>query len=264
MAACIATVSLLVAWLLGAYAIHVSLGHPAIYSGATLLVCLIGLVFIGLRKRLVMLPLWSVSTWVQIHIYTGLFASVVYTVHVPGIFASGKFEGPLSCLFVTVSASGFYGLYISRTSPKRLTGIATQVRFDRIGWHRDQIAIAADKAISELADTPDRHVLKSFYDKSMKPYFASSLPLSYFIFPTSFSKRHLLSAMGELDRYLDASVLSVSGKLAALVRHRDDLNYQHAIQIRLRAWVAIHAGLSVVLVVWSVVHAYLAIGMLGA
>ena len=261
--ALLATMSLLIAWLAGAHWIRISLGHPAIYSGVTLLICLGGLMLIGLRKRLVILPLWSVSTWVQVHIYTGLFACVVFIAHVPSIIASGKLEGPLSWLFVAVAASGFYGVFVSRTAPKRLTAVSIQPRYDRISWHRDQIAIAANKAISELMDTPDRLVLKSFYNQALSSYFASSYSIGYFIYPSSTRRRRLLSALSALDRYLDANVLAASKRLAALIRHRDDLDYQHAIQFRLRAWIVIHGGLSSGLMIWSVIHAFVAIGMRG-
>jgi len=254
----------LLAWLVGAYAIQASLGHQAMYSGVTLLVCLIGLLLIGLRKRLTMLPLLSVSTWLQVHIYTGLFSVAVYAVHVPAIIAGGRFEGPLSCLFVIVAASGFYGLYLSRTAPRRLTAIAKQVRYDQIDWHQNQIVNAAANAVTTLPDTPARAILQAFYEQSISPYLNSSLPLAYRVCPTGFYKRRLLSRLSEADRYLDPTVAMVAGKLAALIRQRDDLNYQHAIQFRLRAWVILHAGLSVVLVIWAIVHAYLAFGMLGS
>lgn len=263
LASLVATLLLVAVWLAGAHWIRISLGHVGVYSGASLLVCLVALMLIGLRKRLIMLPLWSVSTWVQVHIYTGLFACIVYVIHVPSIIASGRLEGPLSWLFLAVSGSGFYGVFISRVVPKRITNVSIQPRYDRIPWHRSQIAIAADKSMTDLADSHDRAVLQSFFERSLQPYFASSMSPRYLLNPSSTRRRRLLGALNELDRYLDSSVLVVSKRLAALVRHRDDLDYQHAMQFRLRGWVVFHAALSMVLIVWSFLHAFIAIGMLG-
>lgn len=257
------TVSLMI-WLAGAQWVQIKLGHTAIYSGATLLGCLFGLSLIGARKRLIILPLWSVSAWVQVHIYTGLFACVAFAVHVPTIVANGWFEGPLSWLFLIVAASGFYGVFISRTAPKRLTAVSIQPRFDRISWHRDQLAIAAEEAVSELQDLVDGRVVTAHYQQYLRPYFQSSLSRAYLLYPTGARRRDFLAALGELDRYLEGSALSVSKRLAALIRHRDDLDYQHAIQLRLRTWVMIHGGMSSVLIVWSLVHAYMALAMLGS
>jgi hypothetical protein len=251
-------------WLAGAQWMQVSLRHASVYSGATLLACLLGLVLIGVRKKLVFLPLWSVSTWVQVHLYTGLFACVVFVVHVPAIVASGWFEGPLSLLFILVSSSGVYGVYISRTAPKRLTNVSVQPRFDRIGWHRDQVLIAARKTLSDLSDSEDQNVLESFYDRALNPYFSSPVTFAYLVVPNSTARRRLLSGLTELSRYFDKEVQAASNRLASLVRHRDDLNYQYAIQLRLRIWLVVHAALSGVLVIWSLVHAYIAIAMLGA
>ncbi|MGV3484168.1 MAG: hypothetical protein ACO1RT_07110 [Planctomycetaceae bacterium] len=263
LASVLATALFAFVWLTGARWIQVRLGHTSAYSGATLLTCLIGLSLIGMRKRLVMLPLWSVSTWVQIHIYTALFACVAFWVHVPAVIGNGWFEGALSWLFLLVAASGLYGVVISRLAPKRLTAVSIQPRFDRIAWHRDQIMVAADAALLELDESSDRSVLESHFQQRLKPYFQSSLSLRYLAHPTSTRRRRLLADLAELDRYLDGSVLAASKQLAALIRHRDDLDYQHAIQLRLRAWVMVHGSLSGVLLLWSLAHAYLAIGMLG-
>jgi hypothetical protein len=263
MAALFATFIIVLVWLAGAQAIRNSLGHPAIYSGATLLFCLLALMMLGLRKRLIVLPLWPVKTWVQIHIYMGLFACAAFVVHVPTLFASGRLEAPLSWLFIVVSLSGFYGLYISRSAPKRLSSASIEPRYDRIPWHRDQIALAAQKTVAELADSPDREILRALYVKALEPYFNSSLPLRYLLHPSSIRRRRLIQAVVENHRYLDQSVLAAANRLSSLVRHRDDLDFQHAIQFRLRTWVTFHSAIASLLIVWSLVHAYLAIGMLG-
>ncbi len=261
--ALVVVISALMVWLAGAHWIDTTLGRPEVYSGATLLACLVGLMAIGMRKRLVVLPLWSVSTWVQVHIYTGLFACIVFAFHVPAIVANGVFEGGLSIMFLVVAASGVYGVFLSRTVPKRLTALSSQPRFDRIQWHRNQLAVAASDIIGELADTPDRSVVVSFFDQSLQPYFASSLSTRYLLFPSTSYRRKLLAELMELDRYLNSEVQLAAKRLAALIRHRDDLDYQNALQFRLRAWVVIHGSLSVLLIVWSLVHAYLAIWMHG-
>lgn len=258
-----ATLSFLVVWFAGAQWIRISLGHPAVYSGSTLLLCLLSLMLLGLRKRLIVLPLLPVKTWVQIHIYTGVFSCAAFLVHVPSVFATGRLEGPLSWLFLVVAASGFYGLYISRTAPKRLTAVSIEPRYDRIDWHRQQIATSAQKAITDLNESADRTILETIYHKTLAPYFSSRLSLRYLVIPSSFRRRRLIRAITECHRYFDQATMQAANQLAALVRRRDDLDYQHAIQFRLRAWVTMHAGLSTVLIAWSLLHAYVAIGMLG-
>jgi len=239
------------------------LGNASLFSGSVLLACLLMLVAIGARRRLMMLPLWSISTWMQVHLYTGIFASAVFVVHVPRIIASGWFEGILSWLFIVVSASGIYGILASRVIPKRLTAVPIQPRYDRIDWHRDQYRQAAAKESASLKPVSGGDVLAKFYTRQLQPYFESGLPLSFRIQPNQRRRRALLAELGDLRRYLSDQALESANRFAAIIRHRDELDYHHGLQWKLRSWVIVHAALSLVLMVWAVVHAGFALMMLG-
>ena len=123
------------------------LADVAILTGGTLLCCVLLLALFGMRRRIPILPLGSVSTWTQVHIYMGFFTAGVYWMHVPNLIGNGIFECTLSIIFLLVTGSGFYGLYASRTLPKRLTAVEGQHRFDRVEWHRGQIADHAKKLL---------------------------------------------------------------------------------------------------------------------
>ncbi len=239
------------------------LGNASLFSGSVLLACLFMLVAIGVRRRLMMLPLWSVSTWLQIHLYTGVFACAVFVVHAPRIIANGWFEGILSWLFIGVSASGIYGIFASRTIPKRLTAVPTQPRYDRIDWYRDQYRRAASDVHDSLSRNFGGDVLADFYSRELQPFFESGLPLSFRIQPNPRRRRALLAELGDLKRYLSGDVLEAANRFSAMIRHRDELDYHHGLQWKLRSWVIVHAAISLVLVAWSVIHAGFAFVMLG-
>ena len=99
------------------------LGMPAFFTGFTLLAGLFLLMLLGVRRRLPFWPLGSVRTWTQIHLYVGVFTTAIYLLHVPALIAGGVLEGCLSIIFLMVTASGFYGIYASRTLPKKLTAV---------------------------------------------------------------------------------------------------------------------------------------------
>ncbi len=235
------------------------LGHASYFTGFTLLATLCLLMLLGIRRRLPVLPLGNVSTWTQIHLYSGLFAAGVYAVHVPALIAAGQFECTLSILFLIVSASGFYGLYASRTLPRRLTAVSGEFRFEQIPWHRNEIATAAGRLIDGNGDEAAVTVLKSFYGKVLNPFFASSPTLAYVMLPTGHRRRRLLSGLSELDRYLENESRSTAGQFASLVRKRDDLDYQYALQLRLRSWVVVHSVLSLLLFGGAIIHAVVAL-----
>ncbi len=236
---------------------HGRLAHASFFTGATLLGSILLLVLLGVRRRLPVLPLGSVSTWTQIHLYAGIFSAGVYAMHVPALVAGGVFECGLSIVFLLVTASGFYGIYASRTLPKRLTVVEGQHRFDRVAWHRVQIAEKARQLLDELTEQAGIRVLGSFYTNYLNPFFSSRPSLAYVLVPSGVRRRRLLSGLKELDRYLESEGRGTAGRFAALVRRRDDLDYQFALQLRLRLWLVVHCVFSVALVIGGIVHAVL-------
>lgn len=92
------------------------------FTGWTLFGIVTLLMLIGLRRRIPVLPLGRMSNWMQVHLYVGIFSLGVYVLHVPAILGRGRFTCILSLLFLFVAFSGIYGIYVSRTLPKRLTG----------------------------------------------------------------------------------------------------------------------------------------------
>lgn len=230
------------------------LAHASYFTGGVLLACLLLLVLFGVRRRLPVLAVGNAATWLQIHLYVGVFSVGVYAMHVPVIVADGIFESGLSIAFLAVSVSGAYGIWASRTLPKRLTAVDGQHRFDRVGWHRTQIAATAQSLLDDLHEASGMRVLGSFYKKYLDPFFVSSPSMAYVCFPTGIRKRRLLSGLKELDRYLEDDSRQTAGRFAALVRRRDDLDYQFALQLRLRLWVVIHSVMSIALIAGAIVH----------
>ncbi len=238
------------------------LSRASVFTGSTVLGSLVLLALLGVRRRIPVLRLGSVSTWTQIHIYTGLFAAGVYVMHVPAIIAGGFFECGLSIVFLLVSLSGLYGVYASRTLPRQLTAVGEQYRFDRVGWHRGQIAQSAQELLEELSEQSGVHVLGRFYHSFLEPFFNGRPTMAYVIAPSGIRRRRLISGLKELDRYLESDSRSTSGRLAALVRRRDDLDYQFALQLRLRTWVVVHSVFSVILIIAAAMHAITALRFL--
>ena len=234
------------------------LGHASFFTGFTLLASILLLGLLGVRRRIPVLPLGSVSTWTQIHLYLGIFSAGVYVMHVPALIGGGMFECGLSIVFLLVTLSGFYGIYASRTLPRRLTAVEGQHRFDRVTWHRSQIADKARELLDELTEQSAIRVLGSFYTNYLNPFFSSRPSLAYVLVPTGVRRRRLLSGLKELDRYLEDDGRGTAGRFAALVRRRDDLDYQFALQLRLRLWLVIHSVFSLAVIVGGIVHGVLA------
>ena len=249
--------ALAVVWLV-ARRLEANLARASFFTGGTALATLFLLAALGIRRRLPVLRLGSVSLWTQVHIYSGIFSLGVYLIHVPAVIGNGIFESSLSMLFLLVSLSGMYGVYASRTLPKRLTAVDGQHRFDRVAWHREQIAEAARRLLEGLREQSEVQVLGGFYQTYLLPFFGARPSLVYVLVPSGARRRRLLTGLRELDRYLEPESRSTAGQFAALVRRRDDLDYQFVLQLRLRLWLVVHGVFSVVLVSAAIVHAVIA------
>lgn len=258
----VVAVSLALAALL-ASGMHAALLHSGVMTGWMLISCLFLLVLIGVRRRIPVLPLGTMSVWTQVHIYTGLFAVGVFLLHVPAILhgrliATGYLEGTLSGLFWFVSASGVYGLIASRRIPWRLTNVGEQVRLDQIAWYREQISRSVSDEVQSLTNPAAISVIGEFHRRYLSRYLSGKPSWLYLIYPTSVRRRRVLAGLVELNRYLDEEDCRVCGRIAALVRRRDDLDYQYALQLRLRVWVMLHSAASVALLVMAIIHGILA------
>ena len=71
-------------------------------------------------------------------------------------------------------------------------------------------------------------------------------------------RRRLLSGLKDLDRYLETEDRITAGQFATLVQHKDQLDYQFAMQLRLRIWLVVHGVLSIVLLAGAIYHAVVA------
>ena len=224
-------------------------------SGCTLLTTILLLMLIGIRRRIPVVPMGNMSQWTQFHLYLGLFSVGVYCIHVPGIFVTGGLESWLSILFLLVAGSGMYGIYASRSVPRRLTARGDGHPFERGGRYRQQIAQTADELLGGLSEPAGEGVLRRFYASNLNPFFSSRPSLAYVMVPRGSRRRRLLSGLKDLDRYLDTEDRITAGQFATLVQHKDQLDYQFAMQLRLRIWLVVHGTLSIVLLVGAIFHA---------
>jgi hypothetical protein len=228
-------------------------------TGYALLTSVAILLLIGLRRRLPVLPLGGMSSWTQFHVYVGLFAFGVYCLHVPTLVGSGAFEFCLSVLFLSVSGSGVYGIYASRSVPKKLSAIERSHRFDQVGQYREQIARQASELSVELNQPTGMEVLARYYSANLNPYFRHKPSLTYVMTPTQTRRQRLLDGLSELDRFLETEGRAVANRFATLVRRRDDLDYEFAMHLRLRLWLVAHGVLSIGLLVGIVIHTMMAV-----
>jgi hypothetical protein len=231
--------------------------HSSFATGYLLMACVVFLAAFNLRKKLPFLPaLGSAATWMQIHIYVGFSTFAIFAFHIAWRIPDGMFEITLAALYMTVALSGVYGLYVTRVMPKRISALSEEIIFERIGGFRRELARQAKRVVVEACEQSP--VLANFYTNRLAVYFERSRGLAYLVYPSGRQRRQLVAEIEDLDRYLAEDQRLASRKLAAIVRKKDDLDYHHAIQGRLKVWLFVHIGLTYSLLVAASLHGFLA------
>ncbi len=232
-------------------------------TGWILFALILALTFYNGRKKLPFLPLLSSEAWLQFHIYAGLLTGVLFAVHVSYRLPSGWFQGTLAALYVMVMLSGFFGLFISRALPKRLTARGGEVLFERIPAIRRELQDRAEalalKSISEAKSA----TIADFYSRELKNFFENQGNFGLHLLEVSSPLNRVLNRIKDLNRYLNEQERSVLEQIALLVRQKDGLDYHYALQLVLKTWLFVHIPLTYSLLLFSLVHIVLVFAFSG-
>ena len=254
--ACVAILSGIY-WTLDA-ALTNSLRQPALVSGSVLFAVILLLTLFNARKKLPFLPLLKATTWMQIHIYAGLFSVVLFGIHVGFRLPRGPLEIVLTGLFVAVSASGLIGLAISRWVPARLTLHGENLIFERIPALRTGVKQEVEKLVLASVPATQSTTIADFYKQRLRTYFERPRHLLRHLLGYSKPLHALLAEVGAMDRYLNAEERKVMGEIAEYIRVKDNLDFQLAAQGMLKGWLFVHIPLTYALILVGLVHGLLA------
>ena len=223
-------------------------------TGWVLFALMLALTLYNSRKKLPFLPLLSSRVWLQAHVYVGLFTAVVFFLHLNWRTPTGWFEGILAWLFLAVTLSGIFGLWLSRMMPKRMTTAGGEVLFERIPIIRRDLQMEAENLALKSIPEAQASTLADFYSRDLSDYF--SRPQGYWISLTGSRRKlnALLGDLGETRRYLTAAEKVSAEKLAALLRQKDAIDFQRAAQLTLKGWLFVHIPLTYGLLIFSIVH----------
>jgi len=176
---------------------------------------------------------------------------------------TGWFEGILAWLYALVMLSGFFGLFISRTIPQRLTTRGGEVLFERIPAIRRQLQERAEalalKSIPEVKFT----TIADFYARELKDFFEDTRNVWLHLFEVRTPLNRLLNKITDLNRYLNEQERAALDQIAALVRQKDGLDYHYALQLTLKLWLFTHIPLTYSLLLFALAHIVLVFAFSG-
>jgi hypothetical protein len=209
------------------------------------------------RKKLAVIPLFTSRLWLQFHAYAGLFAAVVFIFHLRFAWPAGLFNQVLAALFLAVTLTGILGWWLSRAIPRRLTVAGGEVPYERIPAIRRDLRLRAERAALEAIPEAKTTTLAEFYARDLAPALAAPPRLIPHLFGTRRELNNRLAALAEAGRYLGPAEQTRAATLAEIVRARHSLDFHHANQLLLKAWLFLHVPLTYGLLLFTTVHVIL-------
>jgi hypothetical protein len=247
-----------VTWVLN-LVLQISLRESAIYSGFLLLALVLGLTLFNSRKKLPFLPLVRASTWLQIHIYAGYFCFFIFLLHIHFSLPRGALETTLAAVFCVVIFSGFFGIFISRFLPPRLTLSGEPLIYERIPAYRREIQEKVEALVRKAEIETQSSTLADFYLGELHQFF-QSLPNAFGALGGIDRRSYrLLRKLAALNRYLDDAEQTIAVEMRDWIETAQNIYFQYAAQRLLKLWLFVHIPFTYSLILLALVHAALAL-----
>lgn len=257
--------AVLIAALFYSYAVFApTYPRQAYLTGWMLFGVMLFLTFFNLRKKVPFLRLGSTSLWLQIHIYVGILSGAFFLVHIGWSWPIGIFRQIFAVLYLVVFLSGFLGLWISRTFPKKLTVAGFETPFERMPIVRAGLQEEAEALVLEGVDGNTSPVLGKFYTEKLGLFFTKPCNTWAHLRRSQAPLAAHVTRFKEVGKYAKKSELEMLSKLMNLVEQKHLLDYQYALQLTLRLWLFIHIPLSYSVLIFTVLHIVLVHSFSGA
>ncbi len=236
------------------FVFSITLSKTTFASGATLFAFILFLASYQIRKKLFFLSLGNTSLWLQIHIFIGLMSCLLFVLHISFRLPNGWLEGILFCCYTIVFLSGVLGWFLSRTVPSRLLSCGEEVLFERIPIHRKQLLDHVETLVFESSSLTEGSAIPEFYLRYLRHFFESHRNLFRHLFHFTRHRHKLLQKTSNINSLLNEEEKIIMQKITNLIKKKDDLDRQHALQLSLKAWLFVHVPLTYSLIIFALFH----------
>lgn len=227
------------------------------FNGWTLLACIVAMLLLTWRKKVVILPFGRVGLWMQVHYYVGVLTVGVFVVHTKYEFPGSLLHWMLWSLFVLVSLSGIAGAIISKIVPPRLESQSERILFDRIPVFRAQLAAQAEALARESVQDGQTRSIAKLYSDILSDFFAGPRHVVAHLTASNVPQLRLLGQVAAIERYLDEAGRERLQRIRDLVEAKSNLDFHYANGGLLRAWLFVHVPATYALLVAIAVHVVL-------
>lgn len=243
--------------------LEASIRATSFWSGWVLLTTVVSLALFNGRKKLPFLRLGTAASWMQFHIYAGVFSILVYLAHAGFHLPQGTLEFSLCVLFALIAASGVVGLFLSRMIPVGLTSRGEPVLFERIPALRLGLQREVQELVVDCAKENQTTTISDFYSNRLDQFFRGPRNVIYHLMGWTRAMRDLEREIAAMDRYLNDNEREVAAQILERAHLKDDLDYQWARQLVLKGWLFVHIPLTFSLLILAAFHVFVVYGFRG-
>ena len=230
------------------------LGNPSWNSGWILLASILLPTVFNLRKRLVAFDLGRASTWLSLHVASGLAAVVLYLLHTVSVWPTGAYERLLALLFLAVTVTGVIGFVAQLVLPKRMTETGSEFVYENIPGEIFEIRENAQAAILAYTGETSRNLLSQHYDTSLKWFF--DRPRFYWnhVMGGDKARAWLRTQMSAIRRFSAPDEMAHFIRIEELANRKLAVDRHYACQDILKRWLLLHLPLAVAFIVTAIWH----------
>jgi hypothetical protein len=234
------------------------LGDRHFTSGWLLVIVYAALLLFNVRKKLAMLPILSAATWLQAHIYIGLFASVVFLLHTEFRYPQGVLNIALWWGFVALFLSGIFGIAAERGFAPRLRRAGEAILRNRIPIYRLQLAVEAEGLAARSIAETSSPLIADLYRERIAQFMGGARNFWPHLVGNTKPIERLTGELKATERYLNPQAQKTLAALTERVVAKNNLDHQRALMSVLRGWLFIHIPLAYGLLVLIGVHVLVA------
>lgn len=230
------------------------LGDPVFVTGYVLFGVIVFLALYSSRKKLSMLPLGQVSTWLTLHVVVGAATVVLFVLHTGTFWPMGWADRALALLFYLVSLSGLGGYALQLWLPGRLTRSGPEIIYERIPAEIAALREAAEEAVLAAVEKSGFDSLGRYYVQTLSWYFARPRFWLSHVFGGRHAEYWLQQRVATIRHHLSDAEHSALDRLAALGAAKTAVDTHYAMQSVLKGWTLFHVPLASALLTLAVWH----------
>ena len=235
--------------------------HHDFLTGYILAFLAFTMLFLSWRRSFPALPIGLMSTWLKLHVGTGLLLMPVFWLHIGQAWPNGVFEQILAALFYIALLSGVAGRLLQKILPINLTTTGGEVTRERIPREIIGLRLEVERLLVDCAEETGKRSLAMAYEQTLAWYFRKPRFMLAHAIGAAAGRHWFDHHATRLALSLDPTERGYLDHIRELAKQKHSLDHHYALQSMLRRWLFVHVPAAIafyLFVIWhmALVHVY--------